>query len=141
MYDSWNLRIPSISELLSPNVDTEMPIDQQLEIASEIAARFPHQFAFFGTFSVDSFGTPGFASVTVERISECIKKGAAGIKIWKNIGMELQDAEGNWVMIDDPAFTPVFQYLQENNIPVIGHLGEPKDCWLPFEEMTDQGDR
>ena len=133
--DSLNFR------LLSPNVDTEMPIDLQLEIASEIEAGYPRQFAFFGTFSVDSFGKPAFASLTIERIRKCMEMGAAGIKIWKNIGMELRDTNGKCVMIDDPAFEPVFQYLQENNIPVIGHLGEPKDCWLPFDEMTDQGDR
>ncbi len=133
--DSLNFR------LLSPNVDTELPIDLQFEVASEIAAGFPQQFAFFGTFSVDSFGSQAFARQTITRIKECMNRGAKGIKIWKNIGMELQDSAGNWIMIDNPAFEPVFQYLRDNHIPVIGHLGEPKDCWLPFEEMTDQGDR
>jgi hypothetical protein len=65
--DSLNFR------LLSPNVDTEMPIDEQLEIASELTGRYPGKFAFFGTFSVDSFYYPGFASRTVKRIRECMQ--------------------------------------------------------------------
>jgi predicted TIM-barrel fold metal-dependent hydrolase len=43
-------------------------------------------------------------------------------------------------LIDDPAFEPVFNYLEENRIPVIGHLGEPKDCWLPEDSMSDPSD-
>jgi predicted TIM-barrel fold metal-dependent hydrolase len=44
-------------------------------------------------------------------------------------------------MIDDPKFDPIFNYLEENNIPVCGHLGEPKNCWLPLDEMTVNNDR
>lgn len=55
--------------------------------------------------------------------------------------MELKDEEGNFVMIDDPQFDPVFDYLAQNNIPLFGHIGEPKNCWLPLEEMTVANDR
>jgi len=49
----------------------------------------------------------------------------------------LKNKEGQYVMADDTAFYPVFKYLEENHIPVMGHLGEPRNCWLPLEEMTD----
>ena len=125
--------------LLNPNWDGEYSIDEQLRISAAIRHIFPHDFAFFGTFSVDSFGTPGFAAATIERINDCIKAGASGIKIWKNIGMVLKDKTGRYVMIDDTAFAPVFEYLVKNRIPVMGHLGEPRDCWLPVNEMIDPG--
>jgi predicted TIM-barrel fold metal-dependent hydrolase len=126
--------------LLSPNWDGEVSIDAQLEVSASMKHAYPEQFAFFGTFSVDHFSQPDFAEKTIKRIRLCMDQGASGIKIWKNIGMVLQDQEGNYVMIDDPVFEPVFQYLEENQIPVMGHLGEPKDCWLPEEEMTDPSD-
>jgi predicted TIM-barrel fold metal-dependent hydrolase len=125
--------------LLNPNWDGEFSIDEQLRISAAIRHIFPHDFAFFGTFSVDSFGTPGFAAATIERINDCIETGASGIKIWKNIGMVLKDKTGRYVMIDDTAFAPVLEYLVKNRIPVMGHLGEPKDCWLPLNEMIDPG--
>jgi predicted TIM-barrel fold metal-dependent hydrolase len=55
--------------------------------------------------------------------------------------MELQDQNGRYVMADDPVFGPVFTYLEEHKIPLLAHLGEPKNCWLPENEMTDAGDR
>lgn len=123
--------------VVSPNVDSRIPVDDQLATAAAIKKAWPARFAFLGTFGVDSFGTPGFADNTIARIEKCMAAGASGIKIWKNIGMVLLDEKGSYVMVDDPAFDPVFRYLAENKIPVMGHLGEPKNCWLPLDEMTD----
>jgi predicted TIM-barrel fold metal-dependent hydrolase len=85
---------------------------------------------------VDHFGKPGFADTIISVIQKAQQAGASGIKIWKNIGMVLIDSAGKYVMADDPAFAPVFSYLQENDIPLMAHLGEPRNCWLPLEEMT-----
>lgn len=123
--------------VVSPNVDSRIPIDEQLETSVRIKTDWPERFAFLGTFSVDSFGTAGFAAGINKRIKKCMQAGASGIKVWKNIGMVLKDKEGKYIMIDDPAFEPVFRYLEENKIPVMGHLGEPRNCWLPLEAMTD----
>jgi predicted TIM-barrel fold metal-dependent hydrolase len=125
--------------LLSINWDGEYSIDEQMKVAQSILSVNQGKFAFFGTFSADSFGKPDFAGKTIARIDECMKAGASGIKIWKNIGMVLKDRTGRYVMIDDPVFEPIFKYLEQNKIPVIGHLGEPKDCWLPENEMIDPG--
>lgn len=121
--------------LLSPNVDAGQSIDNQLQNTSSVRHRFPDQFAFFGTFSVDSFGKDDFTEKTIARINKCMKAGASGIKIWKNIGMVLKDVTGRYVMVDDPAFETIFNYLEEKNIPLLAHLGEPKDCWLPEDQM------
>jgi hypothetical protein len=40
------------------------------------------------------------------------------------------------VMIDHPQFDPVFDHLQKKGIVLMGHLGEPRNCWLPLDEMT-----
>ncbi len=122
--------------VVSPNVDSKISVDEQLSTSGSIKKAWPDRFTFFGTFSVDSFGTPGFAEKTIDRIDQCMKEGASGIKIWKNIGMVLKDND-RYVMVDDPAFDPVFRYLEEMKIPVMGHLGEPRNCWLPLNEMSD----
>ena len=126
--------------VISPNVDSRIPVEEQLDTSISIKRLWPDRFYFLGTFSVDSFGLPGFTDNIIKRIDKCIAEGAVGIKIWKNIGMVLKDTEGRYVMVDDPAFDPIFNYLEEKKIPVMGHLGEPKNCWLPLEQMTDRGD-
>lgn len=123
--------------IVSPNVDSGRPVGAQLDTASALKKLWPGRFAFLGTFSVDGFGKPRFASEVISVIDKCMKEGAGGIKIWKNIGMVLKDSLGRYVMVDDPAFDSIFRYMQEKKIMVMGHLGEPKNCWLPLSEMTD----
>lgn len=123
--------------LVSPNVDSGNSLDEQLNNAFTIKQKFPDKFAFFGTFSVDSFGSQGFIQQTIDRIDTCMEVGAIGIKIWKNIGMVLLDDSGKYVMVDDARLDPVFSYLSDKKITVMGHLGEPKNCWQPLEEMND----
>ena len=133
--DSLNFRF------VSPNVDAGLSIDRQLQFSKNLKLKQPDKFSFFGTFSVANYGKPGFAKQVIARIDTCIRAGASGIKIWKNIGMVLKDSLGRYVMADNPAFEPIFNYLETNNIPLMGHLGEPKNCWLPDEKMTLDNDR
>jgi predicted TIM-barrel fold metal-dependent hydrolase len=128
-------------KILSINVDSRYPVDEQLDISEQILQDHPETFAFLGTFSVDNFGQPDFSSSIIDCINECMNRGASGIKIWKNIGMELQDMNGVYVMADNPAFEPVFKHMEEKRIPLLAHLGEPRNCWLPLDEMTDAGDQ
>jgi predicted TIM-barrel fold metal-dependent hydrolase len=133
--NSLNLRLVSV------NVDAGVSIYDQLKTTRTLKQSYPDQFAFLGTFSVNSFGKPGFAERAIARIDSCMKAGASGIKIWKNIGMVLKDSAGRYVMIDNAAFSPIFNYLEEKNIPLMGHLGEPRNCWLPEDKMTLDNDR
>lgn len=123
--------------VISPNVDSRIPVSQQLDTASAIKKLWPGRFTFFGTFYVENFGKKGFAEETIGVIDRCMSKGASGIKIWKNIGMVLKDSSGKYVMADDPAFDRIFSYMSSRKICVMGHLGEPRNCWLPLNEMTD----
>ena len=133
--DSLNFR------LLSPNVDAGEPIEDQLEITAALKKHDPENLAFLGTFGLDGFGRPDFAEQTIAQIERCMKAGASGIKIWKNIGIDLKDSAGQFVMADHPAFEPVFRFMEEKGIPLMAHLGEPRNCWLPLEEMTLGNDR
>ena len=73
---------------------------------------------------------------TIQYLDAAFERGAVGVKVWKNIGMEFRDSNGDLIMIDNPRFDPVFQHLVEKDIPVIGHLGEPRECWLPADQMV-----
>jgi predicted TIM-barrel fold metal-dependent hydrolase len=133
--DSLNFRLVSV------NVDAGRSIDGQFEITSLLKKLYPDQFAFFGTFPVDSFESPGFEKRTILQIAKCMKAGASGMKIWKNIGMSQLDKSGKYVMADHTAFDPIYALLEDQRIPLLAHLGEPKNCWLPAEQMTTPNDK
>jgi len=96
---------------------------------------------FATTFTMEGWDEPGWTEKTKAWVLQGIGEGAVAVKIWKNIGMAFKDRQGKLIMADDPGFDAVFAMLAERKIPVIGHLGEPRNCWLPLEEMTTNGNR
>jgi predicted TIM-barrel fold metal-dependent hydrolase len=127
-------------KLLTVNVDIGFPIAKQLNISRSLKEKYPDTINFIGTFDPSGFAGNTFSEKAVEQIKKCMDAGAKGIKIWKNIGMSLRDKNGKYLMADDPVFVPVFEYLQKENIIVLAHLGEPRNCWLPFDQMTMASD-
>ena len=130
-------------KLITINVDvaSEFPtIDEQEDVAVKLSEKFPQTVNYASTFSVNNFNDDIWIEETIERLKNSFSRGAIAVKVWKNIGMELKDNDNNFVMIDHPKFDAVFDFLAKNKIPLIGHLGEPKNCWLPIEQMTVQGD-
>jgi predicted TIM-barrel fold metal-dependent hydrolase len=53
----------------------------------------------------------------------------------------LKDPDGRYVMADDPRLDPVFSALAKQGRTLVAHLGEPRNCWLPLDKMTVEGDR
>ncbi len=103
--------------------------------------RYPGRVAFAGAFSVQDFQDPDWAQHAIRQIDAAVALGAVGIKIWKNIGMALRDADGRYVMLDDSRFEPVLTHLEQQHIVLLAHQAEPLDCWLPMEQMTVRSDR
>jgi predicted TIM-barrel fold metal-dependent hydrolase len=128
--------------VLTINVDYPVfpPIDDQLAAALSLRQRYPHQVAFAATFSVDDFASPEWAARQVSRIEMALEQGAVGVKLWKNIGMDLKDGD-QYVMPDDPRFEPILSAIEHAHSVLIGHQAEPLNCWLPFDEMTVLSDR
>ena len=92
-------------------------------------------------FSMEGWDEPDWLEKNLAWLDSSINHGAVAVKVWKNIGMVYRDKNNKLIMIDDPKFDPIFRMLAEKKVPVLGHLGEPKNCWLPLEEMTTNNDR
>ncbi len=116
-------------------------MEDQQKIALQQFKAFPGRMAFATTFSVKNWDSDDWQQLTIAYLKNYISKGAIAVKVWKNIGMDLKDKNGKFVMIDNPRFDPIFDYLAKNKITLVGHNGEPKDCWLPLEKMTVKGNR
>ncbi|WP_240096109.1 amidohydrolase family protein [Christiangramia crocea] len=113
-----------------------LPMEEQEKVAISHFEDFSDQMIFATTFSVDDWENDNWLSKTISHLENSFSKGAKAVKIWKNIGMDLRDAKGNFVMVDNPRLDLILDFLSKKNIAVIGHNGEPRDCWLPLDEMT-----
>ena len=146
IYSSQNVSIDQARKdnfrLLSINTHSgtcERVLDTHQELV-KLKQELQHEIEYTTTFCMDDWDNPAWSDNTLLWLKQSLADGAIAVKVWKNIGMEYRNSDSVLVMIDDPQFDPVFQYLADNKIPLVGHLGEPKNCWLPLEEMTTRND-
>ncbi|WP_034229101.1 amidohydrolase family protein [Aquimarina pacifica] len=127
------------------SINTDIPffpsIDNQEKTILSLKKEHPDHIDYVTTFSCHKWGSEQWLQESLDRIKKSVDQGAVGVKVWKNIGMSLKDDNGHYIKIDHPSFAPIFSYLEENKLLLIGHIGEPKNCWLPLEEMTVEQDR
>jgi predicted TIM-barrel fold metal-dependent hydrolase len=130
-------------ELLSINVDyPDFPsLQMQAQVAHTLHAADPRHFHYATTFSMKGFGSEQWTHDTNKKLDAEIKNGALAVKVWKNIGMVEKDAQGHLIMLDNPGFDGVMQHIESLHVPLIAHQAEPKNCWLPLDQMTTENDR
>ena len=129
--------------LITINVDYPdfPPLPEQQSIARTLVKAHPKNLAYAASFSMNGWDEPGWQQNVLQQMDAAFANGAIGIKVWKNIGMEFRDHAGKLVMIDDPKFDAIFDLVRARHKVLIGHQGEPHNCWLPLAEMTVNNDR
>ena len=130
-------------DLLSINVDyPDFPkLEEQARVAHKLQAEDPRHFHFLTTFSMRGFGSPTWTADTIRHIDSEMANGAVGVKVWKNVGLVERDAQHHLIFLDNPGFDGVMGHLEAERIPLVAHQAEPKNCWLPLDQMTTENDR
>jgi len=116
-------------------------VEEQFDYCVDQKKAYPEEFEIATAFSIADWDNPDFTKNTIVWLDKCFAEGAIAVKIWKNIGMVFRDKNDELIMVDNPKLDPIFDHLAKRKIPLLGHLGEPKNCWLPLDEMTVNNDR
>jgi predicted TIM-barrel fold metal-dependent hydrolase len=82
----------------------------------------------FDPYKIDS---PTFTADAIKQINRDFASGAIAVKIWKNIGMEIKDRNGRYVMADDPRFEPIYKDVAVHGKTLMSHQAEPNVAWGP----------
>lgn len=130
--------------LITLNVDhsDSAQIEGQLKYALNSVKKYPGKVFYGSTFLFDTAGwkSDKWSSKVISYLNHTIADGIVTVKMWKNIGMTVRDRSGKFIMADDPGLDPVFDFINSKGLPVTGHFGEPRNCWLPLNQMTIRGD-
>lgn len=111
--------------------------DAQRKISLELYQKYPRYFSWITAFAVEGIWQPGWKDRVIAQLKGDFDNGAIGVKVWKHIGMGLQDPEGNYVQLDHPIFTPIFEFIAEQDKTLIAHMGEPIHAWMPTYTTED----
>jgi predicted TIM-barrel fold metal-dependent hydrolase len=125
--DKWNFKFCSVVTSAKGFRD----IQGQIDNAKKLVGKYPRYYAWITSFDATTFESEGWAEKVIAQLREDFKNGALGVKVWKNIGMEIKKANGEYLQLDDPVFTPVFEFIAAQGKTLLAHMGEPIHAWMP----------
>src|SRR5258705_2722943 len=117
---AWNVRAVLVNV-----TGSDRKIDEKWRDFRALHAAHSDRFFLVATFDPFRFNAPDFVASTIAQLRADIAAGAKGVKVWKDIGIEPKDDRGMFVQIDHPRFQAILDFLAEQHIPVMAHIGEP----------------
>jgi predicted TIM-barrel fold metal-dependent hydrolase len=74
------------------------------------------------------------------QLDDAARRGARGLKVWKDLGLTHRDATGALVLPDDARLTPVFARAGELGLPVLIHTADPVAFFDPLDRHNERLD-
>jgi predicted TIM-barrel fold metal-dependent hydrolase len=99
--------------------------------------RFPGRFATFCHVDWSLLEQPGPDEALAANLADSVAAGAAGVKVWKDLGLHVRDAHGALVLPDDPRLAGVWQTAGELDTPVWWHVADPVAFFDPVDEHNE----
>lgn len=111
-------------------------LEEMHRAANELSRKYPELYPCIATFDLRGHDRPDYAARVIASLDGQFALGAVGVKIWKEVGMEIKDHDGKFVLPDDPRFDPIYAHLAKLGKPLHAHLAEPIDAWLPLDPTS-----
>ncbi len=99
---------------------------------------FPKRFGVFVNLNFKNIDDKNFANNTVQILNNAVKDGAIGLKIYKNLGLDVKDSKGERVKVDDKRLSVVWETCADLSIPVLIHSGEPSPFFDPIDKFNER---
>ena len=101
-------------------------------------SRQPRRMVCFANLDFRGGVGPGFGARAAAQLERDVAAGAAGLKFFKNFGIDVRDRRGARVPVDDPELDPVFETAGRLGIPVLMHVGEPQSFYEPVDRFNER---
>lgn len=109
-----------------------------LQMIQKFHTAAPDRFSTYGWMDWGDLQSPTFFERSVERLEQLVGKGACGLKIWKDLGTVVRDADGSLLRIDDQRLAPLFEKAGELSVPIMYHIADPDAFFLPIDNTNER---
>jgi predicted TIM-barrel fold metal-dependent hydrolase len=79
-----------------------------------------------------------FGEWAAQELRKHAREGADGLKVWKDLGLQVVDHKGQRVAVDDPRLEPLWAAAGELGLPVTLHLADPVAFFDPLDEHNER---
>jgi predicted TIM-barrel fold metal-dependent hydrolase len=130
MLERLNLKVLNILVMDDTNPNRKQ-LQPQIDAALALVRSSRGHVALCTTFDPYKFDNASFASDAVKQLNRDFANGALAVKLWKNVGMEIKDKNGQYVLADDPKIEPIYRDIASHGKTLMTHQAEPDVAWGP----------
>ncbi len=130
MLERLNLKLLNILVMDDTNPNRKQ-LQPQIDEALALVRSSGGHVALCTTFDPYKFDSASFSADAIKQLDRDFAQGAVAVKVWKNIGMEIKDKNGQYVMADDPKFEPIYKDIASHGKTLMTHQAEPDVAWGP----------
>lgn len=100
----------------------------------------PNRFIHFGgvDFNYLKLGKAKFAIHVAKQLEEQKNWGIQGIKVWKNLGLNVRDNNNNLIRINDNILEPLWEKAAELQLPIMIHVADPLAFFKPLDIYNER---
>jgi len=137
MINRLNLHVIDILVVDNHHGQMSASLAMQRDAARSVLAQDPERVKLCTTFDPYAFSQPDFADHANREMNDDFAEDAIAVKIWKNVGMQIKDKEGRYILPDNPLFEPLYKDIADHNKTLIAHLADPDTLWAPPNPDAD----
>jgi len=112
--------------------------DRLAAMTKSISENYPDRFVVFANINFNGIGSPGWTEKAVAQLIADEKNGAAGLKIFKNLGLSVKDINGERVAVDDKRLDAIWETCGKLKLPVLIHTADPEPFWHPLDNENER---
>ncbi|SEB64113.1 Predicted metal-dependent hydrolase, TIM-barrel fold [Paramicrobacterium humi] len=75
-----------------------------------------------------------------ESLEDSARRGARGLKVWKDLGLGIRDATGALIAPDDERVIRLLGHAADLGMPILMHTGDPRAFFEPLDERNERLD-
>ena len=79
-----------------------------------------------------------FGRRMADALTDAKQRGAAGLKVFKRLGLYYRNPDGSLVKIDDPRWDPIWRACGELGMPVLIHSADPLAFFQPIDATNER---
>jgi len=107
-------------------------------VLDKMVKPYPDRFIVFMQIDWNRLGDPNFSRETVAQLDDAVRRGARGLKVLKDLGLEVRDAGGKLLRVDDPRLDPIWEECGRLGIPVAIHTSDPEAFFTPVDQNNER---
>jgi predicted TIM-barrel fold metal-dependent hydrolase len=142
---SWTVKdVPRLlAEMDQCNIGGIINLDGRWgkELADNLARydhAYPGRFATCCHLDWRELSVPGFGERLAASLRASAEAGAAGVKVWKDLGLHVRDHRDELVLPDDQRLAPVWAEAGELGLPIFIHTADPVAFFDSVDERNER---